>query len=693
MDRLVFSPFLSSPLLEISITLLIGLSAFTLYRLRRAGLGRVAVAGLIILALLNPTLALRDTAPLKSIVALIVDRSGSQTLSTRTAQTDAVLDEVQKKLSALPSIDLRRIEVRDYNDEGTRLFDSLHDALADVPTERIGGAILITDGLVDDVPNKVAALGFQAPVHALITGYPKERDRRVELLNTPPFGLVGREQNLNIKVTDSVDTGPVPITIRHDGKVMATARVKPGDTLTLPLRIDHAGQNIVEIDAEDVADELTRSNNRVVAIIEGVRDRLNVLLVSGAPHQGERTWRNMLKSDSNVDLIHFTILRPPEKQDGTPVNELALIPFPTKELFETKIKDFDLIILDRFADIALLPPVYFANIVRYVRKGGAILIAAGPEFAGPESPAETPLRDLLPAFPTGDIIETPFLPRLTQEGQKHPVTRDLAGGASEPPQWGEWIRQIATGTVSGTSVMRGANDLPLLILRRDGEGRVALLLSDHAWLWARQFRDGGPHLDLLRRTGHWLMKEPALEEEALRAKAERGMLTIERQTMADRVDAVTLIAPSGTESRITLDASRPGLWRATIKPEELGLYKASNGALTAFASVGPANPREFQDVLSTTDRLAALAEMSRGSVRRVADQPKDAHVPTILTLSDATRYAGADFIALRDTKSETVLGIKLWPLLQGVWGVLLLVGALVALWVGEFGGFQKLRRP
>ena len=692
MDRLVFSPLIGSPFLEVALALMIALAAFTLYRLRRAGLLRVAMTGLLILVFLNPTLALRETAPLKSIVALVVDRSGSQTLSTRMTQTDAVVEDIEKKVKALPSLELRKIEVRDRDDEGTRLFAPLRDALADVPTERIGGALLVTDGLVEDAPVSLSELGFQAPVHALITGYNEERDRRVELINTPPFGLVGREQNLTLKVTDHGGTEPVPVTLRHDGKLIATARVKPGDRLTVPLRIDHAGQNIVEITAEEAPHELTSSNNRTVAIIEGIRDRLNVLLVSGAPHQGERTWRNMLKSDSNVDLIHFTILRPPEKQDGTPINELALIPFPTKELFETKIKDFDLIILDRFADIALLPPIYFTNIVNYVRRGGAVLIAAGPEFTTPESPAETPLRDILPAFPTGEIVETPFLPRLTQEGQKHPVTRDLEGGTSEPPQWGEWLRQIATGNISGTSVMRGARDLPLLILRRDGEGRVALLLSDHAWLWARQFRGGGPHLDLLRRTGHWLMKEPALEEEALRAKAERGTLIIERQSMAERVEAVTLTAPSGKESRIALEAERPGLWRATIKPEELGLFKVTDGTRSAFASVGPANPREFQDVLSTSERLTAIADLSRGSVRRVADGPQDARVPALLTRSDGARFAGSDFIALRDTKSETVLGMSLWPLLQGVWGVLVMLGALIALWISEAGGLRNLKR-
>ena len=125
--------------------------------------------------------------------------------------------------------------------------------------------------------------------------------------------------------------------------------------------------------------------------IDGVRDKLRVLLVSGEPHAGERTWRNLLKSDASVDLVHFTILRPPEKQDGTPINELSLIAFPTRELFQQKINEFQLIIFDRYARQGVLPIIYFDNIARYVRDGGAVLVAAGPDYASPTSIWRTPL--------------------------------------------------------------------------------------------------------------------------------------------------------------------------------------------------------------------------------------------------------------------------------------------------------------
>ena len=178
--------------------------------------------------------------------------------------------------------------------------------------------------------------------------------------------------------------------------------------------------------------------------IDGVRDKLRVLLVSGEPHAGERTWRNLLKSDASVDLVHFTILRPPEKQDGTPINELSLIAFPTRELFQQKISEFQLIIFDRYARQGVLPMIYFDNIAKYVHDGGAVMIAAGPDYATPGSIWHTPLDVVLPAEPSGDVTEQPFCARLTQAGERHPVTRGLQGSDSNPPHWSQWFRVVNT---------------------------------------------------------------------------------------------------------------------------------------------------------------------------------------------------------------------------------------------------------
>ena len=165
--------------------------------------------------------------------------------------------------------------------------------------------------------------------------------------------------------------------------------------------------------------------------------------------------------------------------------------------------------------------------------------------------------------------------------------------------------------------MEGPDKKPLLVLAREGEGRVGLLLSDHIWLWARGYEGGGPHLDLMRRLSHWLMKQPDLEEEALRLIVRGRDLLIERQTMADSVADVTLTLPSGATRSVTLQAGEPGPVARLGQGNELGLWRATDGKLNALVNVGPPNPREFAEVTSTTDVLAPLASATGGDARRL----------------------------------------------------------------------------
>ena len=212
-----------------------------------------------------------------------------------------------------------------------------------------------------------------------------------------------------------------------------------------------AAQNIVEIEAAPLSGgELTLVNNRAVVSIDGVRDKLRVLLVSGEPNPGERTWRNLLKSDPSVDLVHFTILRPPEKQDGTPINELSLIAFPTRELFQQKIDQFQLIIFDRYARQGVLPMIYFDNITRYVRDGGAVLVDAGPDYASQTSIWHTPLDVVLPAEPSGSVTNEAFRPTPDR-------TRQAPSGDARPRRLRQPIRRTgASGSASSIPGTRPA---------------------------------------------------------------------------------------------------------------------------------------------------------------------------------------------------------------------------------------------
>ncbi len=686
---LSFTPLLPLTLLGVFVAVALAVTALGFWQRRRGTFLRAVGLALILLALFDPALVREDRQVLKDVVAVVVDQSGSQTIGERPIQTEKAKDELVKRLKALGNVDVRVIESSrsDSEDEGTRLFAALNDGLSDVPAERIGGVFMITDGLVDDIPADPAALGFKAPLHGLITGHEGERDRRIELLDAPRFGIVGKETTIQLRVLDTAaGKEPVVIHVRRDGNPIAEVTAAPGERIRLPVKIEHGGPNVVEIEVEALPDELTAINNKAVLTIDGVRDKLKVLLVSGEPHAGERMWRNLLKSDANVDLVHFTILRPPEKQDGTPINELSLIAFPTADLFGRKIKDFDLIIFDRYSNQSVLPSIYLDNIVRYVRNGGALLIAAGPDFADPEGSFYTPLGRIAPARPEGSVTETAtgFRPTVTADGAKHPVTRGLPGADETPPAWSRWFRQVDADVTRGTSVLSGANGKPLLVLSREGEGRVALLLSDQMWLWARGFEGGGPDLALLRRLAHWLMKEPELEEEALRAKVAGHQIEIERQSLKDKVPPVRITSPSGKVETVTLTPAEPGLSRANVKVSEMGLYRLTDGDLTALANVGPENPREFQDVVSTTGRLRPLAEATGGTVRRIGRGAKgDIALPRIVAMRDSPIYGGSDYAAIKRTGAAEIKGVGVTPIGIGLLGLVFLLGSVIASWLAE----------
>jgi hypothetical protein len=683
---ITFAPLVSDLILW-SVLAALAVIAFLLLASRsRGALVRIGALALFALALANPSFTREDRDPLTSVAIVVVDKSASQEFGDRTQQTEAVRAALAERLGRIQNLEVRFVEAGQSSGEtdGTRLFSALTTALNDVPPDRVAGAIFITDGRVHDVPAGAGTLGFGAPVHALITGRPNERDRRVVLITTPRFGIVGQSQAVTYRVEDQgAPAGTAQVTVRRDGEAIDKRSVRTGQPVTVNVPIQHAGPNIVEIEAAPLENELTAVNNRAVVSIEGVRDKLRVLLVSGEPHAGERTWRNLLKSDAAVDLVHFTILRPPEKQDGTPIHELSLIAFPTRELFQQKIHEFQLIIFDRYARQGVLPILYFDNIARYVRGGGAVLIAAGPDYASQTSLYNTPLVSVLPAEPSGRTTDTPYRAKLSKLGQRHPVTRGLEGSQTDPPQWSRWFRLVDARASKGTTVMEGPDSRPLLQLSREGEGRIALLLSDHIWLWARGYEGGGPHIDLMRRLSHWLMKQPDLEEEALRLFVRGRDITVQRQTMADEAGEITLTSPSGKSRTLRLTESEPGVFRSTIEADELGLWRATDGTLNALANVGPANPREFTEVTSTTEVMGTITNATGGASMRIADASGTVAVPRVVAVRSSDTFRGDDWIGLRMREASVVRGIGVLPIFAGAIGLLLLIGALAATWARE----------
>jgi len=629
----------------------------------------------------------REAVP--SVVAVVLDESASQDFGQRKVRSLDALEYLQNTIERNESLEMRL--VKGPHDgalaSSTNLFESLETALADVPEGRRAGVIIISDGQVHDIPDVEKLQESYGPVHLLLTGEKNETDRRIVVTNAPAFGIVGQDIDVRFRIEDSgaLHETHVQVSLQmSDGTVRRdVARVGEEHTMSLP--VHHAGQNVFELFVEPLPGELTERNNRAAIDFQGVRDRLRVLLVSGKPHAGGRTWRDLLTGDPSVDLVHFTILREPDKVDATPQNEMSLIAFPFRELFELKLYDFDLIIFDRYRLNRILPDHYFRNIARYVEKGGAFLEASGPAYASEDSIYYTALRDILPGVPNGQVYEQAYTPKITTLGQGHPVTRSLlwSGGGSmrkdKKTPWGPWLRQIGLQNVKGHVLMHGIDERPLLILNHVGKGRAAQIASDHIWLWSRGYEGGGPHGELLRRVVHWLMKEPELDEQILDVRVDGHTLILRRAAFERSKDVVKMRAPDGREEELALTPTQNGLLEHFHRAKQNGIYRfeTADGGLR-FAVVGEVDPPEFRNVLSSAELLQPLLEHSRGKALWLKDTPR----PRLRMMRHGP-YGGQDWIGLQDTQAFNVIGAEEKPAITLWLSLTLILALMLGTWFYE----------
>ena len=677
----VFDPLVPMPVLWVLGAVAALMVAIALWRgLRGWPLRGLAFAALG-LALLNPSLQEEDRKPLADIVILVVDESSSMGLSDRRAQSDQAVADITASVAALDNTELRVVRFGDGpEDAGSLAMTALAQAMAEEPRARIAATILVTDGQIHDLG---LAPALPAPLHVLLAGLAVDWDRRLIVTDAPAFAILGEETILKLKIEDqgAVPDGmgtEVDLTITVDAEEPVIYSVPLNEDLELPVTLPHGGMNVLQFSVAAVDGELTDRNNAAVVSMNGVRDRLRVLLVSGEPHTGERVWRNLLKSDPSVDLVHFTILRPPEKEDGVPVEELSLIAFPTRELFVEKIKEFDLIIFDRYRMRGILPMEYIDNVVKYVKEGGTVLVAAGPEFGAVDSLWRSPLAEILPVEPTSQVIEEGFRPKLTDLGRKHPVTEGLdamapAGG------WGRWFRVIDVIPLRGQIVMSGPQDKPLLVLDRVEQGRVAVLASDQAWLWGRGYEGGGPQLELLRRLAHWMLKEPELEEETLTATARGDMLTVTRRTIADAPPGdLTITAPDGAAVVLKMPELSPGRHAVDWKAPMLGLYRLQQDDLVRVVAVGPSAPREFVETIASGVGLEPIIAPLQGGIVAL-----ESGTPDLRAVREGRPAAGRGWIGITPRGAFVTQDLRVAALVPGWLLLLVAAGLAVVAWLVE----------
>jgi hypothetical protein len=672
--RLSLEPFLGWPLVWALAALT--LAAWTAYFFLRGRAWLTRAVGLLVVsaALVNPTLVHEEREPLPSVAALILDKSESMQFGERDTAAAAAYEALKAKLAEDPSLEVRTLETSP-GDDGTYLYGALEGLMADVPRDRIAGAIFVTDGQVHDLPDPGRAGGIIGPLHGLIAGDETLGDRRIEIVNAPNFGIVGETATLMVRAEDPRG-GTMDLAVSLNGGAPERVRVEAGKDTPVQIEIERRGENMIVIEAPPGPEELTLANNRSATSIAGVRDRLRVLLVTGKPNQAGRVWRDLLKSDPSVDLVHFTILRPPFKVDYARPDELALIEFPTEELFEQKLTEFDLIIFDQYERQGVITQAYLANMSRYVAEGGALLIVAGEQFAGPASLARSPLASVLPASPTGVIRTGEFVPELTGPGKRHAVTAPLDGQS-----WGGWMRYVEADALGGDVLISGPGGRPLLIVDRVSKGRVGMLMSDQIWLWASGHDGGGPFAELIRRVVHWMMKEPELEERRLALTIEAGRAKIELRTLLDTAPPLELETPEGGLLTPAWSPAGPGTFTTEAPVEELGIYRARAGGLEAIALSGPENPKEYANLESSTAVMAPVAEATDGGVFRLNDT--GTNIPDIRRVGNQNSAASNNWLGLRERGAYAVRSSTSQGLLPGILAAGLLVLFLLLAWRRE----------
>jgi hypothetical protein len=641
----------------------------------RAWLMRALALSVLTLAIANPLWIEEQREPLKDIVALVIDRSESMNFRGRTETAQTAFEQLKAQIEADETLELRVAE-SDPGADGTDLYAALQSALSDAPRERIGGAIMISDGQIHDMPSDAAEASELGPVHALIVGGDDEVDRRIEIQSAPSFGIIDQPVEMRIRVDDPTSR-EVDVAISINGVAQRPQRVTVGEPDTISLDLERRGDNLVVLQVDGIPDELTLANNLASARISGVQDRLRVLLVTGEPHAGARVWRDLLKSDPAVDLVHFTILKPPQKSDPTPTSEIALINFPRNQLFREKLSEFDLVIFDHELRTSVLESQYLDRVARYVENGGALLVAAGPPYPDADLLYNTPLAAVLPGHATGEVVEKKFKPELTSLGRRHSVTATLPD-----TNWGSWMRYMRLDPGNSEALLQAPDGAPLLVLRRVDEGRVASVMSDQIWLWARGYEGGGPYAELIRRTAHWLMKEPELEEEFLDLEATAQDLNATLRTLSDTPPPLSITRPDGQTVEAPWTLATPGVYRATLPAKELGLYSAKSGDLTGVALRGPQHPREYLDLRATGDVVQPVAAATLGGVFRIGSDGSPT-LPALRRIGERGNAAGSDWMGLRERKAYAVRATQSINLLPGVVGMVLAVAFMMLAWRRE----------
>ena len=587
---------------------------------------------IIIFIILEPSYKIENRNIETDVVTIFIDKTESQVITDRVKKTELVYNQLLDKLKEISNLKILEITLKDnkvikrfgtYDDLInnrvskeinlrtklflTDIFYHLNRNINQISSKKISTVFILTDGQIHDLKKNTNFEKINSPIYYILNGEKKINDKKVSVISYPEFGYVNEKISLDIKTEDfnSFNNDEINLYIQNGNSPKKTFKIKNNTIKTFEIKLEKSGENFVKIFIDSDLNEISKSNNYKLLKINGIRKKLRVLLVSGEPYMGTRVWRNFLKSDPSVDLIHMTVLRTPEKNDNTPKEELSLIPFPTRELFEEKLYNFELIIFDNFKGKNVLSPLYFENILNFVDQGGAVLEITGPSYNSRESLFRTALGKILPGAPTGNVLRGEFKPNLSDIGKIHPITKSLFNEFKDYGKWYE-MNKISDINDRALTLLLGIDKNPLLTINRINNGRIAQIYSHNLWLWTKtNNNNGGPYNLLIKNLAHWLMKEPTLEENKLTATINEKDIIINKRFFStpQKEDLkFSIIDPDGKKISKILKKSIDNEYSYNFRFKKKGVFIISDGNIVINISTDNFKKLEYEN-LNLTDEI------------------------------------------------------------------------------------------
>ncbi len=623
---IVLNPIFSNKIIFIIYLLILIIIFFSVTNKIANSFTRVIILFIFTLIILQPSIKIEKGKVQKSILTFVIDNTDSQKLSSRHNLYKKIYENILKKVEKDKKFfDILEIavdnekyarrfgsveKIRDSknkptyiyhkNDSSTKMLDYILSEVNKFPVKKMSSIFFFTDGQIHENKDEWKKKQFDIPSYFIIPNSNLFNDTRLDLGSFPEYVEVGEEVELDVtaSIFGKRKKDNLTLTIFGSSEETRSIKFEGNETKKVRLKVNKPGENFYIFNLSSKGGEVSLSNNQKIIKINASRKKLKVLLISGEPYLGTRVWRNFLKSDPAVQLIHMTVLRPPEKIDSTEMKELSLIPFPVRELFEKKIKNFNLVIFDNFKGKNILTPLYFQNLIKFVESGGAILEITGPSYNSRSSLFRTEIGRVLPGIPSGKSLRGEFKPILTKLGTKHPITRSLFEDYQEYGKWYE-MNQVTIDEEDTSILMTGIQNNPLLAIKNIDKGRIAQIYSHHIWLWKNISSEKGPYKKLIRNLAHWLMQEPKLEADRLEISNDDKFIYIDKKNfknIGSYEDSVVVIGPEGNKSKIKLLKIDQENSKAKFRYNKDGYYLLFNKSLVKKFMTPDFSSRELTDI-------------------------------------------------------------------------------------------------